>query len=82
MRREVKDALIDAMLDYSRGLEIAPNEWVHIAARRQDDRPRLAPVDTNADTLHIRVRGADLTEFLGNKITREEAIRRVDVKVN
>lgn len=82
MRREVRDALIDAMLDYSRGLEIAPNEWVHIAARRQDDRPRLAPVDTNADTLHIRVRGSDLTEFLGNKITREEAIRRVDVKVN
>ncbi len=82
VRREVRDALIDAMLEHSRGLDIAPAEWLHIAAKRAEERPRLSPVDTNADTMHIRVRGADLTEFLGGKISREEAIRRVEVKVN
>lgn len=82
LRSEVRNALIDAMLEHSRGLDIAPTEWLHIAAKRSEDRPRLAPVDTNADTMHIRVRGADLTEFLGGKITRDEAIRRVEVKVN
>jgi hypothetical protein len=82
LRSEVRNALIDAMLEHSRGLEIAPNEWLHIAARRSEDRLRLAPVDINVDTMHIRVRGADLTEFLGGKISREEAVRRVEVKVN
>ena len=81
LRAEVRDALIDAMLEHSRGLDIAPGEWLHIAAKRSEDRPRLAPIDTDADTMHIRVRGADLTEFLGGKITRDEAIRRMDVKV-
>jgi len=82
LRREVRDALIDAMLNFSRGLDLAPNEWLHIAAKRAEDRPRLAAIDTNADTMHIRVRGADLTEFLAGKIDRDEAIRRVEVKVN
>jgi hypothetical protein len=82
LRREVREALIDAMLEHSRGLQLAPNEWLHIAARRAEDRPRLAPIDTNADTMHIRVRGADLTEFLGGKIDRDEAVRRFEVKVN
>ncbi len=82
LRREVRDALIDAMLEHSRGLEIGPTEWLHIAAKRSEDRPKLTPVDTNADTMHIRLRGGDLTEFLAGKITREEAVRRVEVKVN
>jgi hypothetical protein len=82
MRKEVSDALIDAMLDHSSGLDIGPDEWLHIAAKRSEDRPRLGSVDTNADTIHIRVQGADLTEFLARKITREEAIKRVEVKVN
>lgn len=82
LRAEVTEALIDAMLEHSRGLEIAPTEWLHIAAKRSEDRPRLAPVDTDAATTHIRVKGADLTEFLGGKISREEAMSRVEVKVN
>lgn len=81
LRAEVRDALIDAMLDHGRGLDVAPNEWLQVAARRDDARPRLGPVDADVETLSIRVRGADLTEFLGGKITREEAIKRIDVKM-
>lgn len=80
-RAEVRDALMDAMLEHSRGLSVAPGEWLHIAARRLDDQARLAPADTDARTVMIRVRGADLTQFLAGQITREEARRRMDVKV-
>jgi hypothetical protein len=81
LRAEVRDALIDAMLDHGRGLDVAPTEWLQVAARRDDGRPRLGPVDADVETMSIRVRGADLTEFLGGKITREEAIKRIDVKM-
>jgi hypothetical protein len=80
-REEVKLALIDAMLMFSKGIDIAPAEWLHVAAKRNDDQPRLAPVDTDAPTLSIRVRGADLTAFLGGQITKDEAIRRMEVKM-
>lgn len=80
-RAEIRTALIDAMLQFSRGLNLGPSEWLHVAARRSDDRTRLAPVNTDDATLHIRVRGADLTAFLGGQITREEAVERVEVKV-
>lgn len=81
LRAEVRDALIDAMLDHGRGLDVAPAEWLQVAARRDDARPRVGPVDADVETMSIRVRGSDLTEFLGGKITREEAIRRIDVKM-
>ena len=80
-RAEIREALIDAMLQHSRGLNIAANEWLHIAAKRNDDRARLAPVNTDDATMHIRVRGADLTAFLGGQITREEALQRIEVKM-
>jgi hypothetical protein len=72
---------MDAMLDHSLGLAVGAEEWLHIAARRHDDRPRLTPADTDARTVMIRVRGADLTQFLAGQITREEARQRMDVKV-
>jgi hypothetical protein len=80
-RAEIREALIDAMLQHSRGLNIAASEWLHIAAKRNDDRARLAPVNTDDATMHIRVRGADLTAFLGGQITREEALQRIEVKM-
>ncbi len=72
---------MDAMLDYSRGLSLEAGEWLHIAARRRSDDPRLAPTDTDARTVMIRVRAADLTQFLAGQISREDARKRMDVKV-
>lgn len=80
-REEVRVALIDAMLMFSKGIDIAPGEWLQVVAKRDDDQPRLAPVDTEAATLSIRVHGADLTAFLGGQITKDEAIRRMEVKM-
>ena len=80
-RTEVRNALMDAMLDHSRGLEIAPADWLVVAARRHDERLPLAPLDTDARTVIVRVRGSDLTAFLGGQMSRDEARKRMEVKV-
>jgi hypothetical protein len=79
-RADVKDALMEAMLDYSRGLEIGATEWLTIAARGSDNRPPLSPADSEARTMIIRVRGADLTAFLGGQISREDAMKRMEIR--
>lgn len=80
-RAEVKQALMDAMLDHSSSLGIGATEWLTAAARRSDDRPRLGPADTDAGTMVIRVRGSDLSAFLARQISREEALKRIEVRV-
>jgi hypothetical protein len=76
-RTEVLQALKDAMLAHSSSLGIGPNEWLTIAAKGNDDRPRLAPADTGSGTRMIRLRGSDLAEFLAGRITRDEALKRI-----
>ena len=80
-RGEVKQALMDAMLDHSAPLAIGPDEWLTIAARRNEDRARLAPADSDAQTIVIRVNGADLAAFRAGRMSREDAIKRIDVRV-
>ena len=80
-RSEVTQALMDAMLDHSTALSIGSSEWLTIAARGNDDRPRLAPADTDARTRMIRLRGADLMQYLAHQISKEEALKRIEVRV-
>jgi hypothetical protein len=80
-RAEVTRALMEALLDHSSSLGIEPAEWLTIAARRNDERPRLAPADTDARTFFIRLRGSDLAAFLARQISREEALKRIEVRV-
>ena len=80
-RTEVLQALKDAMLAHSSSLGIGPNEWLTIAAKGNDDRPRLAPADSGSSTRIIRLRGSDLADFLAGRITREEALKRIEARV-
>ena len=80
-RAEVISALKDAMLAHSRSLGIGPNEWLTIAAKGNEDRPRLAPADSDARTRIIRLSGSDLADFLAGRITREEALDKIEVRV-
>jgi sarcosine oxidase gamma subunit len=80
-RTEVVQALKDAMLAHSSSLGIGPDEWLTIAAKGNDDRPRLAPADSDARTRVIRLRGADLADFLAGRLTRDEALQRIEVRV-
>jgi hypothetical protein len=80
-RTQIREALIDTMLEHSRGLSLAPEELLTVAARGIEDRPRLTSADSDARTHVLTVRGADLTAFLGGQITRDEARQRVQVRV-
>ena len=80
-RTEVLQALKDAMLAHSSSLAIGSSEWLTIAAKGNDDRPRLAPADTGSGTRMIRLRGSDLGEFLAGRITREEVLKRIEERV-
>jgi hypothetical protein len=80
-REEIVSALMDAMLEHSRGLGLAPEDWLTVAAKRDEDRPRLSPIDTDARTVQIRVRGADLSAFLAGQLSRDEARKRMEVRV-
>jgi hypothetical protein len=77
---EVIGALKSAMLDYSSNLEIGSTEWLTIAVKGNDIRPRLAPADTSGRTVILRMRGADLTASHTNQIPRSEALQRIEVK--
>jgi hypothetical protein len=76
---EVKDALIDAMLEHSGPMGIGPEEWLTVAAR--DNEERLAPGDLyEVLTIVLRIKGADLAAFRAERLTREEARNRVEVR--
>ncbi|HUR33445.1 MAG TPA: hypothetical protein VM032_06595 [Vicinamibacterales bacterium] len=79
-RTEIKDALMDSMLEHSRSLALGPEEWLTVAARRIDDRTRLG-IDTDARTVVLTVKGADLAAFLAGQLTLPEARRRIEVRV-
>jgi hypothetical protein len=75
----VRLALIDAMLDNSKNLELKPDEWLTIAARGSET--DLMPNEIlNLTTTVLRVKGSDLADFLAGRLTKEEARLKVEVR--
>jgi hypothetical protein len=76
---EVKQALVDAMLDYATSLDLPAAEWVTVAAR---DAGYVAFPDAVTDmvTVTLSVRVSDLVEFRAQRLTRGEARTRVVVR--
>ena len=79
-RVEVIQAVVDALLDHSASLGLGTDEWLTVGVRRNEVRPRIG-LDNRAQTVIARVRGGDLTAFRAGQITREDAIKRVEVRV-
>lgn len=78
-RAAVRLALIDAMLDSSKNLELQPEEWLTLAARGSE--ADLLPNEIlNLKTTVLRVRGSDLIDFLAGRLTKEEARQKVEVR--
>jgi len=77
--REVKEALIDAMLTHSQQLSIRPDEWLTIMAmaRETNNSAPGASVDTSRGI--IRIKGSVLSAFRAGTITKEEARKQVEV---
>ena len=81
--REVKTALIDAMLENQGGLTIGPEEWLTVAARDGEPGNRLVPGDAyDQSTVVLRVKGGDLAAFRAGRLTLDEARKKVEVKEN
>jgi hypothetical protein len=75
----VKTALIDAMLKHSFALHIGDNEWLTVAAR-DGEGPSVPGQIDDASTIMIRIKGSDLTAFITNKLTRDEVLKRVQIR--
>jgi hypothetical protein len=78
---EIRDALMNAMLDHGAALRLAPTDLFTIAARGSDDRTVLGPLNDDAQTIMISVKGADLMAYLSGQIERDEARQRMTVRV-
>jgi len=74
----VKNALIDAMLDYSLPMDLAADEWLTVAAR--DSEGPLTPEEIyDPSTIVIRVKGSDLATYAADRSMRSEVRSRVKV---
>ena len=80
-RAEIRDALMNAMLDHGAALRLAPTDLLTIAARGSDDRTVLGPGNDDAQTIMITIGAADLTAYLSGQIGRDEARQRMTVRV-
>jgi hypothetical protein len=76
----VKAALVDAIIEYSAPFQLAPTDWLTVAARDQDG-TRLQPGDPyDVSTMLIRVRGDEIAAYRAGRLTKEEMRKRVEVK--
>ena len=77
----VTRALVDAMIDYSAPMAIAPEQWLTVAARDNEPRDTLAPQDPFEEivTMIYRIKGSDLLAYRAGKIDKDEARKRVAI---
>ena len=79
--REVKEALIEAMLEYSQALAIGDNEFLTVAARdAEPSNPVMVGDPIDFTTWIVRVRGSDLAALRSRTITMDEARARVEIR--
>ena len=78
-REAIKSALVDAMLEHSRGINIQPDEWLTIAAHRGDS--GLTPNEiVTTSTLVLRIKGSDLAVYDADRTKKDEIRKRVEAR--
>jgi hypothetical protein len=78
-RDAIRRALVDAMLDHSRGMNVQPDEWLTVAAHRGDS--PLGPSEiVTSTTLVLRIKGSDLAIYDADRTRKEEIRQRVEVR--
>jgi hypothetical protein len=80
-RVEIRDALMNAMLDHGAALRLSATDLLTIAARGSDDRTVLGPLNDDAQTIMITMKASDLSAYLSGQIDRDEARQRMTVRV-
>jgi hypothetical protein len=74
----IKNKVIDAILTFGGGLGVEDDQWLTVAARTTTAAP--GQIDDSV-SIFIRIKGADLTAFVQRKITKEEMIKRIEIKI-
>jgi len=77
--KSVIAACVDAMLDYSKPMDVQPEEWLTVALRGSEG-PATPGELSEVRTVVLRVKGSDLTEFLAGRISREDVRSKVIVR--
>jgi hypothetical protein len=75
---EVKSALIEAMITYG-AIPIADDQWLTIAARDNED-SRLGGDPYDVSTIILRIRGDELAAYRAGRITKQDVLKRVEVR--
>jgi hypothetical protein len=77
----VTRALVDAMIDYSTPMNLAPDQYLTVAARDDEGRDSMAPQDPLDEvvTMIYRIKGSDLQAYRSGKIDRDEVRKRVEI---
>jgi hypothetical protein len=78
--REVKHALVEAMIEYSAPIPLAADQWLTVAARDQEGSRVQSSDPYEASTLLLRIRGADLAAYRAGQIGADEVRTRVEIK--
>jgi hypothetical protein len=79
--REVKAALVDAMIENSAPIGLGPDEWLTVAARDNVPLDPLIPTDAaDTRTVIFRIKGSDLSTFRAGRMTLEETRKKVEVR--
>jgi hypothetical protein len=77
--REVKEALIDAMLTNSQGLRVGPDEWLTVTAMARETNNAAPGQSVDSSRGIIRVKGSVLSAYRAGTITKEEARKQVEI---
>ena len=78
-RDAIKSALVDAMLEHSRGMNIQPDEWLSVAAHRGDS-PMGPNEIVTTTTLVLRIKGSDLAIYDADRTQKDEIRKRVEAR--
>jgi len=79
--REVKAALVDAMIENSGPIGLGAEEWLTVAARDNVPRDPLIPTDAaDSRTVMFRVKGSDLASYRAGRMTLEEIRKKVETR--
>lgn len=78
--RAVQTQLIDAMLNFSHGLNLGADEWLTVAAH--DSHGPLSPGQIDdTQTIVLRVKGSDLAIYAADRTRLDEIRKKVEVRV-
>lgn len=68
---------IDAMLEYSRPMNVQPDEWLSVALRASEASSVPGEI-RDSQTLVLRIKGSDLADYYAGRISRDEVRKKVE----